>query len=150
MKYLVRAVKYYLYLVIILALMIFVLMKLNLVNADIDTLFVNGRDSLWQIALLMAVFAAIYPRFGYTRRQLRMYGPYEELRPAVTGYMEARGYRLEKEDGENLSFVKRSPLARALKMFEDRVRFSRNLEGFELEGISKEVIAIAARLGDQN
>ena len=62
MKYLVRAVKYFIYLMIILSLIIVVLIMTKMVESDISKMFVNGYDSLWQIALMMAVFALIYPK----------------------------------------------------------------------------------------
>ena len=55
MKYLVRALKYFVYLFIILALLIAVLVLTKVVDGNLSTMFVNGTDSLWQIALVMAV-----------------------------------------------------------------------------------------------
>lgn len=146
MRYLIRSVKYFLYLFIILSLMIAVLMTLNLVESDLDKLFVNGRDSLWQIALLMAVFAAIYPRFGYTTRFVPMAGSFEELRPGAVEMMKASGYVLEKEAEGSLSFRRRSPLSRAMKMFEDRISFTHALGGWNIEGHSRDVMVIASKL----
>ena len=146
MRYLIRSVKYFLYLFIILSLMIAVLMALNLVESDLDKLFVNGRDSLWQIALLMAVFAAIYPRFGYTTRFVPMAGSFEELRPGAVEMMKASGYVLEKEAEGSLSFHRRSPLSRAMKMFEDRISFTHALGGWNIEGHSRDVMVIASKL----
>lgn len=146
MRYLIRSIKYFIYLFIILSLMIGVLMALNFVETDLDKLFVGGRDSLWQIALLMAVFAAIYPRFGYTTRFVPMGGSFEELRPGVVKMMQASGYVLEKEEEGSLSFRRRSPLSRAMKMFEDRIRFTHALGGWNIEGHSRDVVVIATKL----
>ena len=59
MRYIVRAVKYFFQLMVILALIIAILVVAKVVDADISKIFVNGYDSLWQIALMMAAFAAI-------------------------------------------------------------------------------------------
>lgn len=146
MRYLIRSVKYFIYLFIILSLMIGVLMALNLVESDPDKLFVNGRNSLWQIALLMAVFAALYPRFGYTTRFVPLAGSFEELRPGALEVMQNAGYVLEKEEEGSLSFRRRSPLSRAMKMFEDRIRFTHALGGWNIEGHSRDVMVIASKL----
>ena len=69
MKYIIRSIKYFIQLMVILALIIAVLIVAKVVDSDISKIFVNGYDSLWQIALMMAAFAAIYPRFGYSKRQ---------------------------------------------------------------------------------
>ena len=111
MKYLVRALKYFVYLFIILALLIAVLVLTKVVDGNLSTMFVNGTDSLWQIALVMAVFALIYPRFGYSTLPLHMGGSTEEIAPVVKKAMDARGYVPSKEDADgNMVFIKRSPL----------------------------------------
>ena len=145
MKYLVRAVKYYIYLLIVLALIIFALVSFNLVESDIESMFVHGYDSLWQMALIIAVFAIIYPRFGFTSRNIHMGGgEYSELRGVIASEMESRGYRLEREEGESLSYIRRSPIARAVKMWEDRLTFTRTIDGFSIEGISKDVARVVS------
>lgn len=146
MRYLVRSVKYFFYLLIILSLMIGVLMSLHLVESDLDKLFVNGRDSLWQIALLMAVFSAVYPRFGYTTRFVPLAGSFPELRPGALETMQDAGYVLEKETEDTLCFRRRSPLSRAMKMFEDRVTLTHALGGWNIEGHSRDVMVIASKL----
>lgn len=150
MRYLIRAVKYFFYLLIILSLVISALIFFEVVDSDISTLFVNGYDSYWQIALLMAVFAAIYPRFGFSRRKAYMNGSDEELRPEVMSVMEDHGYRLESEDGADFVFVKRSPLSRALKMWEDRISFSRDISGYNLEGLTRDLPRLISALEYRN
>ena len=152
MKYLVRSIKYYLYLLIILCVIIAVLVLTGIVESDISQMFVNGYDSLWQMALLIAVFAAIYPRFGYTSRMVHLPGSSEEIRPDVISKMTALGYVVESGNaaakdgtepaGEDICFRRRTALSRALKFWEDRITFTRVASGFEVEGITKDVVRI--------
>lgn len=147
MKYLIRSAKYFLYLLIVLSLIIFALVSFKVVDSNIETMFVHGYDSLWQMALIIAAFALLYPRFGYTARCAHMGGgEYRELKARVIAHMEGRDYKLEKEDGENLCFIKRAPFARAVKMWEDRVTFTRTIDGFEVEGLTKDVIRTVSAL----
>lgn len=146
MKYLIRAAKYYLYILIILVMILFVLVKMNLANADLDEMFRNGYDSLWQIALILLAFSAIYPKFGYGSRHLMAPGSYSELRPAITDYMDSRGYRLKEERDENMVFVLRSPLARLFRMFEDEITLTREMTGYSVEGHVKDVIRLIGGL----
>ena len=61
--------------------------------------------------------------------------------------MAGRGYRVEKEEGENLSFRLKSPLQRFLKLFfEDRITFTRDRAGFYVEGRTKDVVRIVSGL----
>lgn len=146
MKYLTRSAKYFVYLLIVLSIIIFALVTFKVVDSDIETMFVHGYDSLWQMALIIAAFALLYPCFGYTRRNIHMGGgETPELRAKVADLMEKRGYRLKNEGGDSLTYIKRAPFARAMKMFEG-LTFTRTIDGYEVEGLSKEVIHVAAAL----
>ena len=146
MKYLIRSVKYFFYLAIILTLIIFILVKIKVVDSNPELIFRNGYNSFWQIALMLAVFAGIYPRYGFARRQAHLPGSYAEIRPGTIEYMDLRGYKLEKEDGENLTFRLRSPMNRLTRMLEDRITMTRAFDGFEIEGPTKDVVRIVSAL----
>ena len=146
MKYFVRAVKYFVFLMIILALIIAVMVAAGFVEGDISQIFVHGYDSLWQIALIMAVFAAIYPRLGYSRQTASVRGSIEDLRSDIDNVMELHGYKLEKAEPGMLSYVKRSALSRVLKMWEDRVIFTTTPGGVQLEGITKDIVRLRSGL----
>lgn len=146
MKYFIRSVKYFFYLLVILAIIITILVLAGFVEADISKIFVNGYDSLWQICLIMAVFAAIYPRFGFSSRTAHVYGSPEDVRPLLLKVMDLHGYRLEKDSGDSLTFVKRSVISRLLKMWEDRITVSFDVAGLRLEGISKDLVRLVSGL----
>ena len=146
MKYFIRSVKYFFYLLVILAIIITILVLAGFVEADISKIFVNGYDSLWQICLIMAVFAAIYPRFGFSSRTAHVYGSPEDVRPLLLKVMDLHGYRLEKDGGDSLTFVKRSVISRLLKMWEDRITISFDVAGLRLEGISKDLVRLVSGL----
>lgn len=146
MKYLVRAVKYFFYFAFIFILIMAVLVFLGLTKGDVGTMFRGGYKSLWQIALLFGVVAAFYPRFGFTTKKAVVAGEWSQIRQGVIGYMEDRGYKLEKEDGENLSFRLRSKVNAFFRMMEDRVTLTREVGGFEVEGLTKDVIRVCGGL----
>ena len=146
MKYLIRSVKYFFYLLIILTIIIVALVMAGMVEADISKIFVNGYDSLWQICLIMAVFAAIYPRLGFSSRTAHVYGTPEEVKQILLRVMDLHGYRPEKEDGETMTFVKRSVISRALKMFEDRITVEYDVTGLRLEGPTRDLVRLVSGL----
>ena len=146
MKYIIRSFKYFCYLLVLLTLIIGILVLSGFVEADLSAMFVNGYDSLWQIALIMLFFALIYPRFGFTRRTLRLYGSPEELRADILRVMENLGYRLESERDGACMFVRRSWLSRALKMWEDRISIAPSGAGLEIEGLTRDLPRIASAL----
>lgn len=142
MKYLIRSLKYFAQLLIMLALFIFVLVLFHLVGPDINTIFVGGMSSVWKIIGIVAAFAAVYPRFGYARRRIYVNGSFDEALPFIKDEMTQRGYLLEKTEGEDLSFRLTSHVARCARMWEDRITMTRTMNGWEIEGISKDVIRI--------
>lgn len=144
MRYIVRAIKYFFTLAIVLCLIVLVMVKLKLVNGDINTMFIHGYDSLWQMALIVAAFAAVYPAVGYGKRSVAAPGSDEEIRPVLDDVMEIHGYRIEKEDQEMVRFVKRSTAVRAMKMWEDVIRVSRKIDGYEFEGRTKDVVRVVS------
>lgn len=146
MRYFLRAIKYFITISVLLALIMVVLAWLKVVPSDPELMFRGGWKSVIEIAVLFAVFSAIYPRFGYCKRDANIAGEYSEIRQGVIEYMNDRGFTLESEDGENLAFRSKSTYTRIAKMGEDRVTLTRKLGGFTLEGISKEVNRLASGL----
>ncbi len=149
MRYFIRSVKYFVQLMVILALIIAVLVLAKIVPGDISKIFVNGYDSLWQIALLMAAFAAIYPRFGYARRQAVVPGSDEEALPVLDSAMRAHGYEKEQRTDGKLCYRKKAVGDRLTRLWEDRITASRCVTGYELEGIGRDVIRILNALRDR-
>lgn len=146
MKYIVRSLKYFCYLMILLALIIAALVLTGFVEADLSKMFVNGYDSLWQIALIMLAFALLYPHFGFSSRMAHLGGSPEELRPDVMRVMERLGYRLESEQQGEYAFLRRSGVSRALKMWEDRICIRPTAGGLEIEGLTRDLARIVSAL----
>ena len=142
MKYAIRAVKYFFYIVIIVAIMFGILMAVGYLDTDINSLFKNGYNSLWQIAIVFALLSAIYPSFGFMKKDVIVPGEYNEIRPIVIKAMEERGYSLESEEGENLTFRRKGGLSRVTRMLEDRITLTRDITGFQMEGIRKDVVRL--------
>ena len=150
MRYFIRSVKYFVQLMVILAIIIAVLILAKVVPGDISEIFVNGYNSLWQIALLMAVFAAIYPRFGYIKRQAVVPGDDAEAGSVLTRVMEAHGFIEEPSTGDCRRFRKKSVGDRLTRLWEDRITVTRCLAGFELEGIGRDVTRLVNALRDRS
>ncbi len=146
MKYIIRSLKYFCYLILLLVIIILALVLTGFVEADLSKMFVNGYDSLWQIALIMLFFALLYPRFGFSKRTAHLYGSPEELRPVLVRVMEGLGYRLEKEADGGFSFLRRSGVSRALKMWEDRISISPTGAGLEVEGLTRDIGRVVSAL----
>ncbi len=150
MRYVIRAAKYFVQLLVILSLIIAILMVAKVVDTDISQLFVNGYDSLWQIALLMAAFAAMYPRLGYTRREALVPGEDGEVYPVLDRIMTAHGYVKEQRTDGVIAYRKSSVGDRLTRLWEDRITVSRVAVGFELEGLGRDVVRLVNALRDSS
>lgn len=146
MKYIVRAIKYFFYYIIILAIVMTALVLLDLVKADPAVMFKDGWKSIGEILVLFGVVAALYPKFGFTKRRALVPGEYSQVRQGVIDYMDTRGYRLETEEGENMTFRLRSKANAITRMLEDRITMVHSIDGFELEGLAKDIARIVGGL----
>ena len=146
MRYIIRALKYFVYITIIITIILAILVALGFVSSNIDIMFRNGWKSVGLILLMFAAVSAFYPRFGYCKRLARVLGEYSDLRESVISYMEDRGYRLESEEGTTLKFRSKSVLLRIARVWEDRITMEHGLGGFTLEGVSKDVARVASGL----
>lgn len=136
-RYIIRSVKYFLYLIIIMTLLLTILVLLGLAEANPAEIFVGGYSSYWKIGLAFLALAAIYPRFGYSKNEI-ISGV--ELKPLILSVMDSRGYKLRSEEGDTMVFIKRSPLDRALRMWEDAISFTKTEAGYDIEGHTKEMV----------
>ncbi len=153
MKYLLRAVKYYIKLCILITVILTILVFIGAAEGNIETMFRDGYKSVAQIAAIFAVIAAIYPKVGYIRQFVSTEESWAESRERVKRFMENRDYILEKEEDGLMAFRCRAVSARIGKSFEDRITVSAAEGGIELEGLRKDALRIAAgldRIQDQN
>ena len=116
LKYLTRAAKYFVWFSVILALTLTIMAKAGLVEASLDSMFRDGAKAIWQIAALFLVLSLTYPLTGFAKKELYTNGEYPEIRNKIVSFMESKGYCLEKEEGENLSFRLRSKAKRLFKI----------------------------------
>ena len=143
MRYVIRAVKYFFYFCALLALMIGILILAHATDANnVETLFRDGYNSLVKIAIMFGILSAFYPMFGFQKKEAILPGEYREIRGMIIEFMESRGYRLETEQGEDMTFVCRSPVTRLFRMFEDRITLTRCISGYEVEGLRKDVVRL--------
>ena len=146
MRYIIRAVKYFIYFGLMLAVLMAALYALKMTDPQAkdfaSMFFKDGYDSLKLIALVFAAVSAVYPMIGFAKLKAIVPGEYADVRSIVIDYMDEKGYSLEKEEGENLSFRARSAARKLTRMFEDRIEFERDFTGFLVKGKRSDVVRI--------
>lgn len=146
MKYLIRSIKYFFYFSFLTALIILVLVMIGAVEGDINAIFNEGYNSLWKIAILFAVVAAVYPKLGFISRKLETDADWDMVKEKAVEYFSTKPFKVESETGESISFRRRGAVTRLLKMGEDRITVRKDGDGFVMEGLRKDVTLFATGL----
>ena len=142
MKYLIRSVKYFIYICVFVTIILLVMVLLGFVSSDINVMFQQGWKSVGYIAAMFALVSLFYPKFGFRKRLAAALGDFADLRGGAVAYMEEHGYYLESENDQVMTFRYRSFINRLFRMFEDRITLEKTLGGFEVEGLTRDVLRI--------
>ena len=139
MTYLRRALKYFIQICLIFAIIIGILILSGMVSKDISVAFRRGWDSIFMILGIFAVMSAAYPFFGYGKRNILAYGDPADYTDAIKEAMALRGYILTGEEDGEMCFRLSSPLNRAARLWEDSIRIKPQLGGFQAEGLIRDL-----------
>ena len=146
MKYLVRSVKYFFYFATLTTLIILALILIGAVEGNIESIFEDGYGSLWKIALFFALIAAVYPKFGFVKKQLETDDDWDTVKEKAEAYFSEKPFKVVSKTADSVTFRRRDPLGRLVKMCEDHITLSRTGEGIYMEGLRKDVILYSAGL----
>ena len=146
MKYLVRSIKYFIYFSLMCAVIVTILVVIGAVEGDINSIFDEGYRSVGKIAIFFALVAAVYPKLGFIRRDISVSRPWNEISTQTVEFMSDRRYVLESENEENVTFRFKSVPGRITKMLEDRITLTRTIDGWQMEGLRKDVLRLSSGL----
>ena len=143
MKYTIRAIKYFFYFAIITTLIITALVLIGAVESDINAIFEGGYTALWKIALFYAAIAAVYPKVGFINRKVEVNREWGEIREETISFFADRRYEVESESDGKITFRVKGTHGKLAKMFEDRVTVTRVFDGYEFEGLRKDILRLS-------
>ena len=146
MKYLIRAVKYFIYFSLMCAVIVTVLVMIGAVEGDINSIFEDGYQSIGKIAIFFALVAAVYPKLGFIKRDMNVSGSWEDIREQTVQFMSERRYSLESEGLDKVTFRFKSTTGRISKMLEDRITLTGTADGWQMEGLRKDVLRLSSGL----
>lgn len=146
MKYLIRSVKYFFYFAFLTTAIILALVLIGAVEGDINSIFEGGYSALWKIAVFFVLVAAVYPKVGFIKREIPVNREWDEIRDEVIEYMRDRRYVPETEESGVITFRFKDVAGKLSKMYEDRLTLTRTPEGYELEGLRKDVLRLSTGL----
>lgn len=148
MKYLVRSLKYLVFLCVLDVVLVW-LMSLDgsAGSTDLVTLLklqLGSESGPWLIVAFVAL-AAFYPRFGFMRRRVEGCDIVkDEVR--IMNAMHTYGFKVVGREGEALRFRKEGFFGRLMLMFEDEIVVRKTAGGVELAGLRRTVARVAYQL----
>lgn len=146
MKYLIRSIKYFFYFALLTTLFLSLFVISGTVEGNIESMFEGGYDALWKIAMIFAVAAGVYPKLGFIRREVSCQGDWNEISGIVTEFFNGHHFQTETRSDNGMTFRYKGFAGRLSRMYEDRITLTRTEEGFELEGLRKDVLRMAMTL----
>ena len=146
MTYLRRAIKYFIQTCLLLAIIIGILMLSGMVSRDITVAFTHGWTSVWWILAIFAVMALVYPFFGYQKRKIHVNGDPALAQNGIVEALKIRGYVLGSDADGVLKFHLSSPVNRAFRFWEDTITLSPVLGGWEVEGLSRDLVRVVSSI----
>ncbi len=146
MKYFIRSVKYFFHFALLMTAIILVLILIGAVEGDINEIFEDGYGSLWKIAIFFALIAAVYPKFAFINRRLDIEADWDTVRGKAVSYFTERGFAVETEEADRITFRRTGLGARIAKKGEDRIILAGTDGEYTLEGLRKEIFMFATGL----
>jgi hypothetical protein len=134
-KYILRAVKYLVKLVVLLAIVLALMLysKTSTLSADNFLADFFARTQTWILLVAVVVWSAIYPRVEYVKRIVE--GNLHADKIGIINALRAGGMRLDSESEGRMVFVGEAPLRRLLWLGEDRITLTQLTGGMiEIEG----------------
>lgn len=139
MKYIVRAIKYLFYFILLFAVIVLVLWFLMYRRQGIPITELFEPGAYPKMGLFFVLVAAVYPAISFVRRKLTLGGPYSRDRKTIDGIMKEAGYRVETETPEKVTYRLEKASLRFTRMYEDRVTIDIHEDPIVFEGYRKDV-----------
>ena len=146
MTYIRRALKYFIQTCLLLAIIIGILMLSGMVSKDISVAFTHGWKSVWWILAIFAVMALVYPFFGCQKRKIHVNGDPALAQNGIVEALKIRGYVLGSDADGVLKFHLSSPVNRAFRFWEDTITLTPVLDGWEAEGLSRDLVRVVSSI----
>ena len=130
MRYFIRSLKTFVWFLLIFVIIVAIVVLTGMSEFNIETMFRNGYNSLWQIMALLLAIAAVYPKVSYARLFPKVNGNLSGLRVQIIA----------------LIFRLKSGAARFSRRYEDRITIEQTENGLSVEGLRKDIVRIISRM----
>ncbi len=141
MKYLIRSVKYFLYLVVFFSILVSIMFYTS-TRPEGVTIFDMFKGNELKLALFFIAFAGVYPLIGYSKRAMHVSNIKENKAAIIELFTNAK-YYVESDSNNVIVFRLKSPIIRLLRTYEDAVIVDYSENPASIEGLRKDVLRFA-------
>jgi len=100
----------------------------------------------WQVAIFLIVFAAVYPFFGFVKRNVYLNRPFQTDRDMLIECILLANYKLCSDDGSKMKFQQKSIFLRIMRLFEDTLTLDYSDNPIVLDGMRRDVYRFARNM----
>jgi tryptophan-rich sensory protein len=140
-QYLIRVIKYAIYLGIVFLLIVAIFSLTSSNGFDYKNLFRPGTEL--QLIVFFVVISLIYPFFGFAKKRVYLNNGFENDREKILDIFTNSKYTVASETREFIVFKHKSPFLRLMRMFEDKITLHISDNPIILEGLRKDIYKLA-------
>jgi len=136
-KYIIRVIKYLVYIFILTSLMLILIALITKQPLDLNILLQPGSVS--KIGVILGAFSLIYPMVGFTSLKVYINNSFEQDREKIERVFTDSRYIVVKREENTISFRHSSPFSRLLNLYEDTIILDFSENPLTLTGARKNV-----------
>lgn len=140
-KYLIRVVKYAIYLTIIFFLLIAIMSVTSNQGLHYENFFRPGTGS--QLLIFFGVISFVYPFFGFVKKKVYLNHNFTEDKEKIKEVFLNSRYIMVSEDATTITFKHSSKFIQALRLFEDSIILDFSDNPITLDGMRKDVYRLS-------
>lgn len=153
-KRVIRSVKYFFIFIVLVSIFVCILVLLTpnhtyehiFATSPEDTRALFKYGSWWQMLVIFALIAAIYPGLTFVKKEVMIEGDFEDYRDKIMKEFEQAGYVKTDEDEEKLTFRIKNKFTRFMRAYEDTVTITKGEAPLILSGNRKDILRLASRI----
>ncbi|MFA6677426.1 MAG: hypothetical protein WCS34_07525 [Bacteroidales bacterium] len=150
MKYIIRSLKFFLKILVLLCIIIFVMTIFTPDVSFSDTFSNNGKlfseGSLPKMLAFLILCSAIYPALTYVKKEIFIDGSYDDFKDVINEVFELSEYVFVSDNGDSVTYRKKSKFARFNRLYEDQITLTKGESPLFLSGLRKDLMMISNRI----
>ncbi|MCL1973517.1 MAG: hypothetical protein FWG54_01710 [Bacteroidetes bacterium] len=143
-NYLIRFVKYFVYLCILIAIMLALVFYLSDHRGEYRHFWeLIPTYNFWQMGLFLFVFAAIYPIISYVDRKVYLNRSFDLDKDLLINVLLNANYQIESDNDYRLVFRHKNAFTRFMRLYEDKITLDYSDNPIVLNGLRRDVYRFA-------